>query len=75
MASRNIAITEDLYNELERRKMNNESFTRVIYRIMEENEKPSRYFGAWSDLSEDEKRIMENKRNKLRDLWKDRGMT
>ena len=72
MASRNIAITEELYRMLMKRKLQDESFTKVIYRLLRKNERPSNYFGAWGDLSIEEKEKIEKARNELRKLWFDR---
>jgi predicted CopG family antitoxin len=69
MASRNIAITEDLYEVLSRKKMDDESFTKVIYRILGENEKPSDYFGSWSDLTPVEEDSISMAKDELRALW------
>jgi predicted CopG family antitoxin len=73
MASRNIAITEDLYDALTRRKIDDESFTKVIFRIMRENERPSDYFGAWGDISEKESEGVEKAKKALRDMWTKRN--
>ena len=72
MASRNIAITEDLYFALERKKRRNESFTKVIKRLMVEHDRPSNYFGAWADMSKDEEKELTKARKEIRTLWKDR---
>jgi len=69
MASRNIAITEDLYWTLTKKKQHNESFTKVICRLLEEKEHPSSYFGAWGELTRDEEKMIENARKELRELW------
>ena len=74
MASKNIAITEDLYRALEGRKINDESFTKVISRLLQESEKPSNYFGAWKDLSPEELERIKRAKKEIRDLWlKPRG--
>lgn len=64
MVSRNISIRLDLYKKLKKIKEKNESFSDVIERLLNEGLKgtPSRlmkYFGAWSDLSEDFDQIMQ----------------
>ena len=74
MASRNVAITEDLYHLLERRKIKGESFTKVIYRLLDENESPSLYFGAWEDLTEKEEEKITGARKKLRESWEHRDL-
>ena len=72
MASKNIAITEDLYWTLMKKKRLNESFTKVIFRLLEESERPSNYFGAWGELSEDENEQIKQARVELRELWTNR---
>jgi predicted CopG family antitoxin len=69
MASKNIAITEELYHELEKRKSDNESFTKVIFRLLEKYDKPSNYFGYWKDLSKAEEQKLKKARSELRELW------
>jgi len=69
MASRTIMITEDVYDELFRRKRKDESFTMVINRLIEENERPSKYFAAWSDLTQKELMSIEEARSDLRTRW------
>ncbi len=58
MASKNISIRLDLYKKLEKLKEQNESFSDLIERLLNEGLKgsPSRlmkHFGAWEDLPED----------------------
>jgi len=74
MASRNIAITEDLYVQLSKKKVGNESFTKVIFRLLHDNEKPSKYFGSWGLTDEEENEIKKAKKE-LRQLWTDRKHT
>ncbi|MEA3558225.1 MAG: antitoxin VapB family protein [Candidatus Thermoplasmatota archaeon] len=74
MASRNIAITEDIYFILEKRKMKNDSFTKVISRLIQENDKPSKYFGVWNDLSVEEEKMIKKAKKELRDSWNDRDI-
>jgi len=69
MASRNIAITEDLYDALSRRKRPDESFTKVIYRLLRDKERPEDYLGAWGDLTEEEIEGIVRSRKDLRDRW------
>ena len=74
MASKNIAITEDLYHELLKRKHHDESFTKIISRLLQEKDRPSNYFGKWKDLSnKDEQKIIKAK-SELRILWTDRKL-
>lgn len=72
MSSKNIAITKDLYDVLSRNKVGDESFTDVIYRIMDERKRPSRFFGAWADLSPEEERTLEESRMELRKAFFER---
>lgn len=69
MARRDIAIIEDLYLKLEKRKMKDESSTKVIRRLLDENDKPSAYFGAWGELSKDEEEKIEKAKRELRNIW------
>ena len=72
MASKNIAITEELYFELMKRKHPDESFTKIIYRLLKENDKPSNYFGKWKTLTKKEEDEIKKARKELRKLWVDR---
>lgn len=75
MASKNIAITEDIYHELLKRKNQDESFTQIITRLLEEKDRTSNYFGHWKDLArEDEKKIAAAKKE-LRTIWTDRTVS
>ena len=75
MASKNIAITEDIYHELLKRKHNDESFTKIISRLIQENDRPSNYFGKWKDITEKEEQGMNKAKSELRKLWTDRNIT
>jgi len=75
MASKNIAITEDLYRTLMKKKQHNESFTKVIFRLLEEEERASNYFGAWGALSSTEEEKINRARKELRELWTYREIT
>ena len=72
MASRNVAITEEIYHALEKRKMPGESFTGVIRRLLQETERPSKYFGTLKDLDNKELNTIEKTRTELRELWSTR---
>ncbi len=74
MASKNIAITESIYNELLRRKHHDESFTGIISRLLGEKDPPSNYFGLWQDLSGAEESSLTKAKKELRKLWTDREM-
>ena len=58
MASKNISIRLDLYKKLATLKEDNESFSDLIERLLNEGIKGSasrlmKYFGAWADLPEE----------------------
>ena len=74
MASRNIAITEDVYFMLEKRKMSDDSFTKVISRLLADSERPSTYFGAWEGLTSDEEAKIIKAKKELRELWSSRNL-
>jgi predicted CopG family antitoxin len=75
MSSKNIAITEDLYYELLKRKHHDESFTKIISRLLGENDRPSNYFGKWKDISKDEENRIKKAKSELRKLWTERKLT
>ena len=75
MASKNIAITEDIYHELLKRKHHDESFTRIISRLLKEKDHPSNYFGMWNDLTKAEDTKLVNAKKELRKLWTERTVT
>ncbi|MHA1728388.1 MAG: antitoxin VapB family protein [Promethearchaeota archaeon] len=61
MASKNISITEDVYNKLLKIKGDNESFSELFLRLLKiQKTKLEKSFGAWN-LSEEEKK----------DIWND----
>ena len=58
MASKNISIRLDLYQQLSKLKEKHESFSDVIDRLLNEGLKGStsrlmKYFGVWADLPEE----------------------
>ena len=67
MSSRNIAVQEEVYNQLDRLKRPGESFTMVISRLIRDGRSPSRHFGAWAGMSEEEKEELERARKELRE--------
>jgi len=75
MASKNIAITEDLYHELLKRKHHDESFTKIISRLLKEKDRPSNYFGKWKDISKEEENKIKKAKSELRKLWTERKLT
>ena len=61
MTSKNISITEDVYNKLKKIKRENESFSELFLRLLKiQKNTLEKSFGAW-DLSEEEKK----------DIWGD----
>jgi predicted CopG family antitoxin len=74
MSSKNIAITEDLYHELLKRKHHDESFTKIISRLLKEKDRPSNYFGKWKDLSKEDEQKINKAKSELRKLWTDRKL-
>jgi predicted CopG family antitoxin len=57
MASKNISITDEAYEALQRQKKNNESFTQIILRLTQGTGKLSDLYGAWKMTAEEETRI------------------
>jgi len=56
MTSKNISITEDVYNKLLKIKRNNESFSELFLRLLKiQKSTLEKSFGAWN-LSEAEKK-------------------
>ena len=56
MTSKNISITEDIYNKLIKIKREGESFSELFLRLLKiQKEKMEKSFGAWN-LSEKEKK-------------------
>lgn len=66
MAVKNISITEEAYNALQREKRGSESFTDAILRLAKRSGKLSDSFGAWA-MTDAEARKM---RNDLSKGWK-----
>jgi predicted CopG family antitoxin len=57
MASKNISITDEAYEALQRQKRNNESFTQIILRLTQGTGKLSDLYAAWQMTPEEETRI------------------
>ena len=56
MTSKNISITEDVYNKLLKIKRDNESFSELFLRLLKiQKNTLEKSFGAW-DLSEEEEK-------------------
>ena len=68
MGSMNISIRDEVYRELKRRRAEGESFSDVIERLMARPAKLSDYFGAWADMSDEERREMEAYRKRSREI-------
>ena len=47
MASKNISITSDIYTKLKKVKRPNESFSRVIGRLLQKRKSPFEFIGIW----------------------------
>ncbi len=58
MATKNISITEEAYEALQRQRRNNESFTQIILRLTQSRGKISDLYGAWKMTDEEESRIV-----------------
>jgi predicted CopG family antitoxin len=74
MASKTIAITEDVYFALESRKREGESFTEVIRRLLKKKGKLSDFAGAWADMTDEEYEAIQKAREELRANWKVRDI-
>jgi predicted CopG family antitoxin len=68
MPSKNISITEDIYNELVKLKNGNESFSDIISRlVMERKKDPLKFFGILEDIPDE---IMDDFEKGMDDLKK-----
>ena len=54
MVSKNISITEDVYDLLSKMKLGDESFSDTIARLVKGGGKLSDCAGLWSDMDEEE---------------------
>jgi predicted CopG family antitoxin len=57
MATKNISITEEAYEALQRQKRKNESFTQIILRLTHSRGNLSDLYGTWKMTDEEETRI------------------
>ena len=57
MTTKNISITKEAYEALQRVKKENESFTETILRLTQRTGKLSDCFGTWKMTNEEEVRI------------------
>lgn len=54
MVSKNISITEEVYNLLSKMKLEDESFSDAITRLIRSGGKLSECAGLWKDMSKEE---------------------
>lgn len=54
MGSKNICITDDVYDELTRQKLENESFSDVLKRLLRQRRDPFIGFGIWKEVPAEE---------------------
>jgi len=57
MPSRSISIKEEVYNQLDKYRLKNESFSEAIKRLLESNEDILDLAGAWKKISDVEPAI------------------
>ncbi len=50
MPSKSISIKEDVYNQLDKYRLKNESFSEVIKRLLEDNVDIIKLAGAWKKI-------------------------
>ncbi|MHA1300647.1 MAG: antitoxin VapB family protein [Candidatus Helarchaeota archaeon] len=53
MGSKNISITEEVYNLLKKLKLEGESFSDTIRRLAKSKGQISEFAGLWSDMSDE----------------------
>lgn len=71
MTSKNISITEDVYEMLSRLKLEGESFSDAIRRLAKRN-RISECAGLWADMSDDEYEAIRGGSLRARDLLSSR---
>lgn len=64
MPTKNISITKEAYDALQREKRVNESFTETILRLTQRTGKLSDSFGAWRDMTDAEEAKFERELSK-----------
>ena len=69
MTSKNISITEDVYNLLSLIKLEDESFSDTIRRLMKRSDLTG-CAGLWSDIPEGELELLEDNIGELRERAK-----
>jgi hypothetical protein len=52
-----------------------ESFTKIISRLLKEKDRPSNYLGKWKDITKNDEIRLKKARSELRKLWTDRKLT
>ena len=75
MTSKNISITEDVYNKLLKIKRKDESFSELFLRLLEiQNVRLDKCFGAWNLSEEEEKEIWKDITQRSGRNWKKPNM-
>ena len=54
MTSKTISLHKEAYDTLLREKLEDESFSKVVMRLVSSRGKLSSYSGAWADLADDD---------------------
>ena len=70
MTSKNISITEDVYDMLSRLKLEGESFSDAIRRLAKRN-RLSECAGLWADMSDEEYEAIRGGSLRARELFDD----
>jgi predicted CopG family antitoxin len=68
VTSKNISITEDVYEMLSRLKLEGESFSDAIRRLAKRNQL-SECAGLWADMSDEEYETIRNSSLRARELF------
>jgi len=75
MTSKNISITEEVYNKLIAIKGEKESFSELFLRLLKvQRHNIDKLFGTWSLSEEEEKEIWDNITNRPGRKWKKSSM-
>ncbi|MFX1499733.1 MAG: antitoxin VapB family protein [Promethearchaeota archaeon] len=71
MTSKNISITEEVYNKLMKIKRDNESFSELFLRLLRiQKDNMEKCFGAWRLSEEEKNEIWDNIANRPGRNWK-----
>ena len=71
MTSKNISITEEVYNKLMKIKRENESFSELFLRLLRVQKfKMEKTFGEWNLLKEEKEEIWDDITNRTGRSWK-----